>query len=84
LKTGPRYGRLESTPAISGTRPTIRTITSGINGALTKLKNFPSENARAARTESFSSRATWTAAMRAIAPPKMAQIVRNRIVKQRH
>ena len=51
---------------------------SGMTGAKMKLRNLLTEKRSAWRTEIFSSRATWTAAMRAIAPPKIAQIRKNR------
>ena len=53
----------------------------GINGADTNERNLLAEKLNAARSDSFSSRATCTAAMRAIAPPKIAQTVRNRSPK---
>jgi len=59
LRIGPTNQTLDSTPAMSGMSPTISTMTSGMSGAETKLRNFPAEKASAARTESFSSRATW-------------------------
>jgi hypothetical protein len=60
-----------------GTRPTSSTMMSGMSGAETNERNLPIENCSAARTDNFSSRATWTAAMRAMAPPNTAHSVRN-------
>ena len=70
---------VEQDPADAArTTPITSTISSGMSGAKTKERNLSSEKRSAWRTEIFSSRATWTAAMRQIAPPKIAQIRRNR------
>ena len=58
------------------TSPTISTINIGMIGADRNDRNLFIENASAWRMEIFSSRATCTAAMREIAPPKIDQIVR--------
>ncbi len=51
-------------------------------GAKMKERNLLVEKRRAAEREIFSSRATCTAAMRAIAPPKIAQMTEKRMMKR--
>ena len=73
---GPMNGMLPTSAPIATTMPTTTTISSGMMGANRKLRNLLTENLRAERMLIFSSRATCTAAMRLMAPPKIAHSTR--------
>ena len=75
----PSQGISSTSPATTATiSPIPSTMISGIIGAEINERNLETANESPCRTDSFRpSSATWTAAIRAIAPPKSDQTTRN-------